>query len=146
MDSPLNLNVIEIMDLFPLADILAELLEVGAAGTSSPVEIEFAINLHREDALPASFGFLQMRPMMVSDHDVEVDTDELFADNVLLAAGQTDVAGQTDFFLSAVNTEDGTEIWRQELPAAAVKGGSAIDHKARILVSLQDGQVLCFAK
>jgi hypothetical protein len=51
----------------------------------APVEIEFAINLHREDALPASFGFLQMRPMMVSDHAVEVDTDELFADNVLLA-------------------------------------------------------------
>jgi outer membrane protein assembly factor BamB len=70
----------------------------------------------------------------------------IVADNVLLAAGQTDAAGQIHSFLSAVNTEDGTEIWRQDLPAAVVKGGTAIDHKARIIVSLQDGQVLCFAK
>ena len=32
-------------DMFPLAEILKELLAVGATGTSSPVEIEFAVNL-----------------------------------------------------------------------------------------------------
>ena len=30
--------------------------------------------------------------------------------------------------------------------AAVVKGGTAIDHNARIIASLQDGRVLCFAE
>ena len=66
--------------------------------------------------------------------------------NVLLAAGQSGIAGQPGSFLSAVNVQDGTEIWRKDLPAAVVKGGTAIDHKARIIACLQDGQVLCFAE
>ena len=67
------------------------------------------------------------------------------APNSLLAAGQTETAGETESFLSAVNIEDGTEIWRKQLPAPAVKGGTAIDPKARVFVSLQDGRVMCFA-
>lgn len=70
----------------------------------------------------------------------------IVAPDQLLAAGQTDVAGQTKSFLSAVNVEDGSEVWRRELPAPVVKGGAAIDHKARIIVSLQDGPILCFAE
>jgi len=70
----------------------------------------------------------------------------IVAPDVVLAAGQSDAAGQTESFLSAVSIEGGTEIWRQELPAPVVKGGTAIDHKARIIVSLQNGQVLCFAE
>jgi outer membrane protein assembly factor BamB len=65
--------------------------------------------------------------------------------DVLLAAGQSGVAGQPDSFLSAVHIEDGKEIWREVLPAPAVKGGTAIDHEARIIAALQDGRVLCFS-
>jgi len=66
--------------------------------------------------------------------------------NVLLTASQSGMAGQTGSFLSAVNVEDGTEIWRENLPAPVVKGGMAIDHEARIIASIQDGRVLCFAE
>jgi hypothetical protein len=58
------------MDLFPLADILQELLEVGAAGTSSPVEIEFAVNLNTPLGQPKEFAFLQLRPLS-SNRDLE---------------------------------------------------------------------------
>ena len=51
------------LDMFPLAGILKELLEVGAAGTSSPVEIEFAVNLATPPGKPKEFAFLQLRPL-----------------------------------------------------------------------------------
>jgi hypothetical protein len=50
-------------DMFPLAEILKELLAVGAAGTSSPVEIEFAVNLDTPPGEPKEFAFLQLRPL-----------------------------------------------------------------------------------
>ncbi len=49
--------------LFPLADILDALLEIGASGTRSPVEIEFAVNLSTPPGEPKEFGFLQLRPL-----------------------------------------------------------------------------------
>jgi CheY-like chemotaxis protein len=61
-------------DMFPLAEILQELLRVGTMGTSSPVEIEFAINLDTPPGAPAEFAFLQLRPFTSSR---EMDTIEL---------------------------------------------------------------------
>jgi hypothetical protein len=49
--------------LCPLADILAFLLKVGAAGASCPVEIEFAASLADSAEKPHDFGFLQIRPL-----------------------------------------------------------------------------------
>ena len=49
--------------LFPLPEIIGELLEIGAAGTSSPVEIEFAVNLSTAAGEPREFAFLQLRPL-----------------------------------------------------------------------------------
>ena len=61
-------------DMFPLAEILRELLRVGTVGTSSPVEIEFAINLDTPPGDPAEFAFLQLRPFTSSR---EMDIIEL---------------------------------------------------------------------
>jgi hypothetical protein len=48
--------------------------------------------------------------------------------------------------LVAVSLADGKELRRQPLPAAPVVWGIAIDRDGRILVSLQDGSVVCFGK
>ena len=53
-------------DLFPLAEVLEALLDVGELGTSTPVEIEFAVNMSAPAGSPKEFGFLQMRPVAVS--------------------------------------------------------------------------------
>jgi hypothetical protein len=50
-------------DVFPLADILRELLVLGMAGTRLPVEIEFAATLPASKGEPAEMGFLQLRPV-----------------------------------------------------------------------------------
>jgi CheY-like chemotaxis protein len=58
--------------LFPLADVLTEVMEVGAQGMGTPVEIEFAVNLKVPRGRPRQFAFLQMRPLALS-----YDTEDL---------------------------------------------------------------------
>jgi len=52
--------------IFPLPEILETILQVGYAGMSTHVEIEFAVNMHNQTGHPAEFGFLQMRPLVLS--------------------------------------------------------------------------------
>jgi len=52
--------------LFPLPELLDELLSLGAEGCSAPVEVEFAVNLSVPRGSPIEFGFLQMRPLAMS--------------------------------------------------------------------------------
>jgi hypothetical protein len=63
--------------MFPLAEILRELLRVGSIGTSSPVEIEFAVNLETPADRPAEFAFLQLRPFSSSREKDTVEMGEL---------------------------------------------------------------------
>jgi len=46
-------------NLFPLAEVLGALLEIGRDGMTWPVEIEFAVDM---TTTPMRFGFLQIRP------------------------------------------------------------------------------------
>ena len=63
--------------------------------------------------------------------------------DVLLAATVTSTDGGVASSLVAIQIEDGKTIWRQELPAPVVKGGIAVDSQARIVVALENGQVVC---
>jgi hypothetical protein len=49
--------------LFPLGEVLTELLAVGEQALGGPVEIEFAVNLQVPSGRRKEFGFLQIRPM-----------------------------------------------------------------------------------
>jgi hypothetical protein len=64
--------------LFPLADILATLTEVGAQGMGGPVEIEFAVNLDVPKGRPRELGVVQMRPLALAREAeaIEVGTEE----------------------------------------------------------------------
>ncbi|MBZ5640357.1 MAG: histidine kinase [Acidobacteriia bacterium] len=59
-------------NLFPLAEILDALLGIGKDGTSTPVEIEFAVRLAAEPREPHEFGFLQLRPLALSREMAEL--------------------------------------------------------------------------
>ena len=64
-------------DMFPLAEILSALLEIGQRGTSAPVEVEFAVDVPATAGEPAAFGFLQLRPLALSREAAELAiTDE----------------------------------------------------------------------
>ena len=55
---------------FPLGEILTGLLEIGREGMGCPVEIEFAVNFCDKDK--PEFSLLQIRPMMVTQHKLNV--------------------------------------------------------------------------
>ncbi len=59
--------------VFPLADIIRELLILGMAGTRLPVEIEFAATLPGAGREEAELGFLQLRPLAHVQEDADVD-------------------------------------------------------------------------
>jgi hypothetical protein len=60
----------------PLADILSFLLRVGEAGSSCPVEIEFALNLS-SDSRPHEFGFLQIRPLVLGSDAQDIQLEQI---------------------------------------------------------------------
>ena len=64
-------------DRFPLAGVIDLMLEIGAWGMSSPVEVEFAVNLPRTRNEPSEFALLQMRPLAVSRELEELELGEL---------------------------------------------------------------------
>ncbi len=52
--------------VFPLAAILDQLSKLGEAALGQAVEIEFAVRLPRAEGESANFGFLQVRPLVLS--------------------------------------------------------------------------------
>ena len=61
-------------DLFPLGPLLSDLVEIGASGMNRPCEIEFAVRLAQQPGESHEFGFLQLRPLVLSRemHDLDL--------------------------------------------------------------------------
>ncbi len=73
-------------DLVPLNTVLKDLLKLCEDALERMVEIEFALTLDERRGKPARFGFLQVRPMVVSSARVLLSPEELKGENVLLAS------------------------------------------------------------
>jgi hypothetical protein len=63
--------------VFPLAETLALLLDIGRRGMNRPTEIEFAVRLDVPSGEPREFGFLQMRPLVLSRETEALEIDEV---------------------------------------------------------------------
>ena len=63
-------------DSFPLAEIIAQLLQIARKGMGCPVEMEFAVNLPLGDRQAPVFDLLQLRPMAVNEHDLDVEISD----------------------------------------------------------------------
>jgi hypothetical protein len=84
---------------FPLADLLATVLEASHQGMGCPVEIEFSVNLSSEKGGKPEFALLQIRPMTARTEHLKVDIrDEeiarsfCYSDNALGNAVRTDIS------------------------------------------------------
>ena len=85
---PRLINFAPILKLnqIPLNELIADLLRLFKESYETEVEIEFAVNLDRNNCAPARLGFLQVRPMVVSHDEVELPMEDLRGDDVLLAS------------------------------------------------------------
>ena len=62
--------------LFPLAEIIELITDMGTWGMGTPVEIEFAVNLGGPNGQLKEFGMLQMRPLVLSRESEELHIEE----------------------------------------------------------------------
>ena len=71
-------------DVFPLADILKTILEVGQKEMSNPIEIEFAVDLNVEKGEPFVFNFLQIRPIVDNDQTTNFNLNNINKEDTLI--------------------------------------------------------------
>jgi hypothetical protein len=75
-------------EVFPLAPLVRELLALAEKAMRCPVEMEFAAILDPAQALPATFGFLQVRPLVVGDELVTVELSPIELSQALCLSRQ----------------------------------------------------------
>jgi len=70
--------------IFPLAEILNTLLELGQEEMNNPIEIEFAANLETPAGTPKIFNFLQIRPIVHNDQSYNFDIDQVKLEETII--------------------------------------------------------------
>ena len=68
----------------PLAKTLEVVLDVVKEALGSPVEIEFAVDLNKDDDNKASFYVLQIKPLIGNATDYNVDMEKIREEDILL--------------------------------------------------------------
>lgn len=88
MPGPRIINFAPILqtELPPLNKLIKSILAFCEEIFAARVEIEFAVTIEPGSKKSARFGFLQVRPMAISDEMVEVQEDELTPGNVFAAS------------------------------------------------------------
>jgi CheY-like chemotaxis protein len=71
-------------NVFPLAEILQNALEIGQAEMNNPIEIEFAANLNPAPGNPRVFALLQIRPIVSANDGLNEDISKIAPNDTLL--------------------------------------------------------------
>lgn len=77
----INFAYLLVLNDIPINKLIKTLLSLCEEALNTPVEIEFAITFN-----PTRFGFLQVRPMVVSSDEITVVDEDMTGDNILIAS------------------------------------------------------------
>ena len=72
--------------MFPLAEILTTLLEIGQREMNNPIEIEFAANLETPPGTPKIFSFLQIRPIVHTEETHNLNLDMIRKEDTIISS------------------------------------------------------------
>ncbi len=82
-----NFAPILAMNQIPLNNLIKDLLKACEDAVGAAVETEFALTIdNKQKHRPVRLGFLQVRPMVVSDAEVKISDDELNSEDALVAS------------------------------------------------------------
>ncbi len=81
-------NILE-HDVFPLADILKEVLSVSQLEMSRPIEIEFAVNLDYKTGTQHQFYLLQIRPIIDNKEFINEDIGTIPTSDAIITSTST---------------------------------------------------------
>ncbi len=70
----------------PLAETIGTVLRIAQEALGCPSEIEFAVDLKKDENNKATFYLLQIKPLVGTVHDYKVNIDEIDSENTLLYA------------------------------------------------------------
>lgn len=73
-------------NVFPLAEILQEVLETGQREMGKPIEIEFAVDMSPTKDESHTFHLLQIRPIVDSDETVDVDLNDINLEDTIMSS------------------------------------------------------------
>lgn len=73
-------------NVFPLADILKDVLRIAHDEMGRPIEIEFAVNLDYSEHRQHTFYLLQIRPIVDAKETVNEDIGKIPADNTIISS------------------------------------------------------------
>lgn len=73
-------------DVYPLADILKEVLHIAQNEMGRPIEIEFAVNLDYSEKKQHTFYLLQIRPIVDSKEMVHEDIGAIESNNTIISS------------------------------------------------------------
>jgi len=72
--------------IFPLPEILVNLLEIGTWGMGTHVEIEFAVNVNVAPGKKKEFAMLQMRPLVLQREAADIRLQDFSADEIICSS------------------------------------------------------------
>lgn len=75
-------NVLK-FNIFPLPEILEEVLKIGRKAFGSHIEIEFAVNLFKDKEKKPEFYLLQIRPLVAGGENVETSLNGIAGEDVI---------------------------------------------------------------
>lgn len=84
----INFSMLLVFNEIPLNDLIKSLLSTCEEVLNAPVEIEFAMTFseRKQSLSPHKFGFLQVRPMVISEEKVEITNEEMTDEKLLIAS------------------------------------------------------------
>ncbi len=125
-------------DSFPLADILADLLEMGSREMRMPVEIEFAANMDVPYGSPKTFNFLQIRPIVQSENRTSLDWSQVDLEGALLwaqsAVGMGAIEGVCDVVYVRPRTFDSSRTAQMAEEVEAVNAAMQRQKRGYVLI------------
>ena len=72
-----------------MAKTIDLILKLGRDAMGTPIEIEYAIDLNKDKKGRASFYFLQIKPVISSSYDGEIDMSAIKKKDLILLSNQS---------------------------------------------------------
>lgn len=75
-------------DAFPLAAIVRDILLLGTEAMSTPIEIEFAVNLNKKAPKKPEFSLLQIRPIVEGNEESDITIEDAMKERAFVYSHQ----------------------------------------------------------
>ncbi len=104
----INFAPVLTLNVIPLNSIIKDLLELCETASGASVETEFAVTIDKDNSDKARFGFLQVRPMVVSNEEVIISEEELHGTSTLISSDHALGNGTVNIIKNAVFVKPGS--------------------------------------